>query len=193
MNVIVPRQTERTRAADGFDRRAFTVAEVRRMQQTGVLGEDERYELIEGEIVPMQAKNYPHERIKLALVRAFSRTLPDTLQLGVETSLYLSERTILEPDLSIFPMMNTEHVRGADVLLAVEIADATLRRDRRLKAPVHARCGVRELWIIDAIRLETHLHREPTDGRWSATETKGLDDILSHYTAPGLAMKLSAI
>ena len=58
-------------SAEGFARRAFTVDEVLRMQEAGILDEDERFELIEGEIVLMQAKNFPHERIKLALIRAF--------------------------------------------------------------------------------------------------------------------------
>lgn len=68
-----------TQFADGFPRRAFTVDEVLRMQAYGILDEAERFELIEGEIVLMQAKNYPHERLKLALVRAFSLSLPEAL------------------------------------------------------------------------------------------------------------------
>ena len=57
MNVTV------TRAAEGFPRRAFTVEDIRRMIDAGVIGEDERFELIEGEIVPMSPKHDPHERI----------------------------------------------------------------------------------------------------------------------------------
>ena len=53
-----------TRAAEGFDRRSFTVAEVLRMQETGIISDDENFELIEGEIVPMQAKTHVHELIK---------------------------------------------------------------------------------------------------------------------------------
>ncbi|MBV9636676.1 MAG: Uma2 family endonuclease, partial [Methylobacteriaceae bacterium] len=90
MNIALPRKVPTTRAAEGFDRRAFTVAECLRMQELGIIDSDERYELIEGEIVPMQSKNYGHERIKLALIRMLARTLPDHLQLGVETSAYLS-------------------------------------------------------------------------------------------------------
>ena len=47
-----------TRAAEGFDRRSFTVAEILRMQDAGIIAEDENFELIEGEIVPMQAKTH---------------------------------------------------------------------------------------------------------------------------------------
>jgi len=194
MNLVHrPELRATTRAAEGFDRRAFTVDEILRMQEIGVLDQDERFELIEGEIVLVQAKNYPHERIKLALVRGFSRTLPDGLQLGVETSLYLSSTTILEPDLSIFPMMDTTKVRGPDVLLVIEVADTTLDKDMRLKAAIYAKYYVRELWVIDANRLETHVHRDPVEGKWSNIEILGADHLLSHASAPGFAVRLAEL
>lgn len=180
-------------STEAIRRRAFTVDEVLRMQQAGILDEDERFELIEGEIVLMQAKNYPHERIKLALVRALSRALPDTLQLGVETSLYLSDVTIFEPDLSIFPMMDTTRVRGRDVLLAIEVADTTLEKDKGLKAAIYAKYGLRELWVIDASRLETHVHRDPVDGQWSKIDIFRASDALTHPSAPGFAVRLGEL
>ena len=54
-----------TRAAEGFDRRSFTVAEILRMQDAGIIAEDENFELIEGEIVPMQAKTHVHELLEV--------------------------------------------------------------------------------------------------------------------------------
>ena len=101
-----------TRAGDGYERRAFSADEIWRMQELGIIDDDEGFELIEGDIVMMQSKNAPHERIKLALNRALARTLPDTLQLGVETSLVLGKHAIFEPDLSVFPMMDSTSVRG---------------------------------------------------------------------------------
>jgi len=174
-------------------RRAFTVAEVLRMQEAGIIQEDENFELIEGEIVCMQAKNSLHERIKLALIRALARSLPDSLQLGVETTLYLSDRTFLEPDLSIFPMMETEDVRGPEILLAIEVADSSLAYDRGLKAQLYAKYGVRELWVIDANRLLTHVHKAPADGKWTSIEIKSADEVLTHPTAPGFGMRLGKI
>lgn len=191
MQLFRPPKT--TRAADGFERRVFTVDEVLRMQETGILDEDECFELIEGEIVLMQSKNYPHERIKLALNRALARALPDSLQLGVETSLFLSSTTIFEPDLSIFPMMDTTKVRGSDVLLVIEVADTSLDKDVRLKAAIYAKYGVRELWVIDAKRLETHVHRDPVDGQWTKIEILPADALLTHPSAPGFEVRLAAI
>lgn len=190
MNLMPGRQIRATHAADGFDRMAFTIDDIERMTQAGVLDEDDRFELIEGEIVWMQAKNFPHERIKLALNRALSRALPDHLQLGVETSAYLSQTTVVDPDLSIFPMMNTREVRGPNILLAIEVADTTLAKDLNLKAGVYAKYGVRELWVIDANERVTHVFRDPIEGAWTQRETYDAAHVLTHPTAPGFSVRL---
>ena len=190
MNLMPGRQIRATHAADGFDRMAFTIDDIERMTQAGVLDEDDRFELIEGEIVWMQAKNFPHERIKLALVRALSRALPDQLQLGVETSAYLSKTTVVDPDLSIFPMMNTREVRGPDILLAIEVADTTLAKDLNLKAGVYAKYGVRELWVIDANKRVTHVFRDPVEGAWTQREIYDAEHALTHATAPGFLVRM---
>ena len=80
--------TSVTRAAEGFDRRAFTVQEILRMQEAGIISEDENFELIEGEIVPLQAKTHVHELIKSTLNLGLARALPDKLWLGVESTMY---------------------------------------------------------------------------------------------------------
>src|SRR5215471_13831411 len=91
-----------TRAADGLPRRAFTVEDVRRMMDAGVIGEDERFELVEGDFVMMSAKGYAHELIKNALNLALARSLPDGMTMGVEMTIQFNDNTILEPDLAVF-------------------------------------------------------------------------------------------
>jgi len=73
------------------------------MIDVGVLGEDERFELIEGEIVMMAAKGFAHERIKSALNAAIVRALPDDLRVGIEITLRLTDTVMLEPDIAVFP------------------------------------------------------------------------------------------
>lgn len=71
-----------TRAAEGFDRRAFTAPGVVRMQEAGVISEDENFELIEGEIAPTQAKTHAHELIKSSLGMGLARALKEQLWLN---------------------------------------------------------------------------------------------------------------
>ncbi len=92
-----------TSAAEGLPRRRFTVAEVEAMVAAGVMEEDERVELIGGELVPMSPKGSHHEAIKIALVDRWIRARPDDCWLAQETTFRLSEDTYLEPDIVIYP------------------------------------------------------------------------------------------
>ncbi|NNM74907.1 Uma2 family endonuclease [Enterovirga aerilata] len=158
-----------TRALDGFSRRAFSVAEFERMFERGILDDSENLELIEGEIVPMAAKSHVHERVKSAILLVLARELPRNLWLGVESSLEMSEMTLVEPDLVIYPKsFRLREVRGPDILLAVEVADTSFRFDRDHKARLYARYGVQELWVVEANSRTTYIHREPRGGAWTS-------------------------
>ena len=93
-----------TRAAEGFDRRSFTVAEILRMQDAGIIAEDENFELIEGEIVPMQAKTHVHELHQVgAQDRRLRAPCPSTFGWASRPTIYLSPNTFVEPDLVVYP------------------------------------------------------------------------------------------
>ena len=183
-----------TRAAEGFDRRAFTVDEILRMQEAGIISDDENFELIEGEIVPMQAKTHVHELIKSSLNMGLARALPDDLWMGVESTMYLSKNTFVEPDLVVYPRgIKLEDVRGTDIVLAIEVALTSLAYDRGLKAQLYAHHGVRELWVIDAAERRTHVHTAPKAGVWKSVVERGPLDELSCVAIPGFSAKLAAM
>jgi Uma2 family endonuclease len=135
-----------TQAAEGLPRRAFTVEDVRRMVDAGVIGEDENFELVEGELVMMASKGIAHERIKAALVVAVARALPNDLSLGVEATLRLTDLTMLEPDLAVFPasvfregVSGFASLRPGEARLVIEVAVSSMTYDRGLKARLYAR------------------------------------------------------
>lgn len=187
MNIVA------TRAAEGFPRRSFTVAEIRRMVEAGIIAEDENFELIEGELVPMSPKGNQHEVIKAALNEYLATHKPSTVRLGVETSLYLDERTFVEPDLCLYPKkILPEDVKGGDVLLAIEVAGSSISYDRGLKATVYARHGVNELWVIDAATRETWVHRQPgADGKWGSIEKASPDMAVSPAALPDISIRMA--
>jgi Uma2 family endonuclease len=186
MNVVT------TRAAEGFPRRSFTVAEIRRMVEAGIIAEDENFELIEGELVAKFPKGNGHEIVKAALGEIFARRAPDVLRLAIETSLYLDERTFVEPDLCLYPKrILPDDVKGADVLLAIEVAASSMSYDRGLKARIYARHGVGELWVVDAAKRETWVHRQPgADGQWGSITKVAGDERLSPVALPDLAIRM---
>ncbi len=174
-----------TSAAEGLPRRRFTVAEVEAMVAAGVMEEDERVELIGGELVPMSPKGNHHEVMKAALLRRWYRMAPDDLDLVPETTFRLSEDTYLEPDVVIYPRESGIRGLAADnVLLVVEIADLSLRYDIGRKAALYASFGIRELWVIDAVRLTTRVFREPAADGYRNASDFGPSDRLVPLIAP---------
>jgi|SRR5271168_5632538 len=183
-----------TRAAEGFDRRAFTVDEVLRMQEAGIISEDENFELIEGEIVPMQAKTHVHELLKSALSIGIARVLPERLWLGVATSIYLSPNTFVGIDLAVYPRgLRLEAVKGPNIVLAIEVATTSLAYDRALKARLYARHRVREFWVVDAAQRRTWVHTGPKGDGWSSVIELGSEETLACAALPGFALRLGEV
>jgi Uma2 family endonuclease len=137
--ILLPMNAPVTRAAEGLARRAFTVADVERMVEVGLISPDERLEVLGGEIVPMSPKGNRHEGIKAALNMRWGARCPVGYIFIPETGLRLAEDTYLEPDFIVFrKLADLNEVRGPDVLLAVEIADNSLDYDLRRKPLVYA-------------------------------------------------------
>ena len=181
-----------SRAAGGFDRRAFTVSEVLRMQEAGIISDEERYELIEGEIVLMQAKGPVHETLKSALTYHLVRALPETLWFGVEATLYLSDDTLVEPDIVIYPRaLRKEGPKGADVVLAIEVSASSLEYDRGFKAQLYAKHKIQEYWVVDAFNRTTYQFADPHSRNWRRRVERGPGETLTHAALPGFSIRLS--
>jgi Uma2 family endonuclease len=193
MNVAV------TTAAEGFPRRAFTVEDIGRMIEAGVIHADERFELVEGEIVMTATKGVAHERIKSALTVAISRALPDHLTIAVEATLRLSDTIMLEPDVAVFPKALFQrstafvHLDRGDAQLIIEVAASSPVYDKDLKARLYARHGVREFWVIDPNGRATWVHTGPNGDGWSSIEKRGPEDALTTPALPGFSLRLGAI
>lgn len=193
MNVsVAPRLT---RAADGLSRRRFTVAEVEAMVEAGIMDEDERVELIGGELVPMSPKGNHHEVVKVALLRHWFRVRPDELDIAPETTFRLSDDTYLEPDVVIFPRASGIPGLSQDnVLLVVEIADTSKRYDMGRKAKLYASFGVRELWVIDAVKLTARMFREPRAEGFAETRDFATNEkLIPRFAPPEFALALGEL
>jgi Uma2 family endonuclease len=171
--------------AEGLPRRRFKVADVVRMVEVGLIGEDERLEVLGGEIVEMSPKGYRHEGLKGALNRLWGRTCPPGFDYLQETGLYLSDDTYLSPDFVAFSAAtDLRDLKGAEVLLAIEIADSSLAYDLRRKPQIYASFGVRELWVIDVQGERTHVHRGPGADGFTSIEIRAADERLVPAVAP---------
>jgi Uma2 family endonuclease len=87
-----------TQAAEGLMRRRWSLAEIEAMVEAGILPEDERFELIGGEVVPMSPKGNRHELLKGALAIYWAKLLPESLRFVTETTFRIDKDTFLERD-----------------------------------------------------------------------------------------------
>src|SRR5947209_12260916 len=90
-----------TRAADDLPRRAFTVDDIHRMMEAGSFDEDERFELIEGDLVMMNPQHIEHDRIKTILNMALAQVAPAEVLVGVEVTIQLARNVLVQPDLTV--------------------------------------------------------------------------------------------
>jgi Uma2 family endonuclease len=194
MNVAI------TRAAEGFPRRAFTVDDIDRMMEAGVIGEDEKFELIEGDLVVMAAKHVGHDGIKAELATALARFVPAGMLVAPECSLQLAKDILVEPDIAIVSRAiyaadrkTFARPRPEDVPLLIEVAASSLVYDRGIKARLYARHGIREFWVIDADARVTWVHTGPRGETWSSIVERGPQDVLTTPAVPGFAIRLADI
>lgn len=183
-----------TNAAEGLPRRRFTVAELEAMTAAGILDHHERIELIGGDVVVMSPKGLSHETLKSALTVYWGCRLPDHLRFAIATTLRLAVDTYLEPDFVFYPKVSG--IRGltaATARLVVEIADSSLGYDLGRKAALYAGFGIAELWVIDAVQLVTHIHREAAADGYCSVVTLAKDARLVPQVDAGLAVVLEEL
>ena len=184
-----------TTAAEGLPRWRFTTADVEAMVVAGVMPEDERVELIGGELVPMSPKGNHHEVVKTALLRRWFRAAPEDTELTPGTTFRLRDDTYLEPDVVIYlRSMGLKALKGPNALLVVEIADSSLRYNMGRKAALYASFGVRELWVIDAVKLTARVLLEPSpDGYRSAQDFGASDRLVPRFAPEPFALRLEEL
>ena len=176
-----------TQAAEGLPRRRFTMVDIEALVAAGCIHEDERVELVGGELVPMSPKGNRHEVLKVALLRRWYRAAPEDVELAPETTFRLSEDTYLEPDVVVYDRAGgLKNLSAESVFLVVEIADSSLRYDTGRKAALYASFGVRELWVIDAVRPETRVFRRPAPEGYGETRDADASETIVPAFAPAV-------
>ena len=184
-----------TQAAEGLPRRRWSVAEIEAMVAKGIILEDERFELIGGEVVPMSPKGNRHELVKKALQQYWTPLIVGSaIDLITETTLRVGQDEFFEPDFLFWPRsIPLKDVTAATALLIVEVADTSLRYDLGTKAGLYARLGLNELWVINAETLVTTIHREPQPTRYANVENKQPYERIEPIRAPSLAVTLGTL
>ena len=192
--VLSPFTRPGTQAAEGLPRWRWTTAEIERAAAAGLFADEDRIELIGGEIVPMSPKGIRHERLRNMLDYLWTRMAPRDVMVVGESQFNLEDGTFVNPDILLHPMaIRTDKLRGPDALLVVEVAETSLSYDRKTKLSLYASHGVPEYWIINAVTRETTVHREPLGRAYGIAEEIPADRLLVPSLVPVLAISLQTL
>lgn len=146
-------------------RHTFTVEEYHRMAAAGILGEDDRVELLDGEILEMTPIGSRHAACVDRLTYLFVRGVGQRAIVRVQNPVRLTERSEPQPDLALLrprpDFYAADHPGPTDLLLLVEVADTSVELDREVKVPLYARTGVSEVWIVDLVGECVEVYRSP--------------------------------
>ena len=178
--------------AVALTRRTFTVDEYHKMAEAGILHEDDRVELIEGEIINMTPIGSRHTACVKKLNRLFAELLGSEVIISVQDPLRLGDTSEPEPDIALLrprPDFYAErHPSADDTLLVVEVADTSLVYDREVKVPLYARAGLAEVWLVDLVQQQVLVHRNPAAQGYQEVHAKRSGDRLA---AKALAIEVA--
>ncbi len=146
-------------------RKRFTIEDYHRMGRAGIFSEDDRVELIDGEIVVMTPIGSPHAGKVDRLNNILTPRLAGRATVRVQNPVLLPPDSEPQPDLALIrprpDFYERAHPRADDVLLLIEVSDTSLEYDRTVKLPLYARAGIPEVWIVDLAGECVEVYREP--------------------------------
>lgn len=167
-----------------------------RMIDAGILGPDDKVELIGGLITPMAPAGPEHNGSLLQLTDIFASRL-DEYQLLIQGTVSISEGHVLDPDVALLRRKPGRYRKllptAEDILLIVEAASTSLPKDRHVKLPVYAAAGVQEYWIADLERQVLHVFRDPQDANYTSEMNLSGDETISPLACPELMVRVGEI
>jgi len=183
--------------AGTLTRHRFTVEQYEELVEAGILTEDDRVELVRGEIVEKMTIGPAHAASVNRLNRLFQRRLGDSALVAVQNPVRLADSEP-EPDLALLKPRGDFYEgatpRGEDVLLIVEVSDATLETDRTLKREIYAEAGIPEYWIVNLVEQCLEVYRQPlASGSYARVERWERNDSLAPVLFPDCVLAVSEL
>ena len=174
-------------------RRRFTVEEYCAMAEAGILAEDERIELLDGEIIIMPPLGAQHEDGTDRLEDSLKENLRGRARVRVQQSIRLDDDSLPQPDIAVVRLRDDYHLERAtwaDALLLIEVADTSLEYDRGVKLLRYA-AGIPEVWIVNLRARQVEAYFNPTDGAYRERRVVGADGSISPQAFPDVVLAVA--
>jgi len=178
-------------------RHRLTVADYHRLGEAGVLGEDDRVELLEGQLVDMSPIGPRHALAVDVLNELLVVAAAGRAAVRVQNPVVLDDTSEPRPDFALLrkPWQGypAAHPRPADVYLLIEVADSSLDFDIGAKLELYPRAGIREFWVVDLTTNRVLVHRNPGDGNYRSIIAVEAPGILQVEALPEVTIPVAAI
>jgi len=179
-----------------YERYLFSVEDYHRMAEAGILGEDERLELIEGEIVAMSPIGLRHlscvDRLNALLTGLKPRAI-----VRVQGSIRLGDRSEPQPDLVLLKpradFYSTSHAKPEDIFALIEVMDSSAAYDRGVKLALYARERIAEVWLVDLNEERVDVHRRPHAAVYTEHQIRMRGTSVSPEAFPDLVLAVDDI
>jgi len=178
-------------------RHRFTVAEYVRMGQTGIISEDERVELVCGEVIEMSPIGERHAACVAVLTQLITLRLRLGALVWAQNPIVLDDYSEPQPDLAILKPRpdnyRTSKPTPGDVLLVIEVSDSTLEYDRKVKMPLYAGAGIPEAWLVNLPEERIEVYSDPAGGEYQTVRSYARGRRLQSHTLASLRLSVSKV
>lgn len=176
-------------------RHRITADEYHRMGEAGILSEDDRVELIEGDLIDMSPIGHQHAGIVNRLNRLFVMAVDDRAVISIQNPVRLNDQSEPQPDLVLLKPRSDDYMSAtptaADLLLVVEVADTSIAYDRSVKMPLYARHGIPEAWLIGSEKKAVEVFRDPSPDGYRHVRCFGRGEVIRPLLCPEIELDLS--
>ena len=174
-------------------RHRFSVEDYQRMVEAGVFGEDQRLELVQGEVLEMAPIGSWHAAVVDWLSRHFWHCAGSHAHIRIQNPVALPPDSEPQPDIAVLAP-RADGYAGAHpgpeaVRLLVEVAEASSTFDLGAKAALYAAAGIPEYWVVDGATGELVVHREPMGERWGSIRRPGPEEAVGPVHLPDCALR----
>ena len=175
----------------------LNVSQYHQMSEAGIFSENDKVELINGEIIEMSPIGRRHTACVNRLNSVFSQLLGKKVIIAVQNPITLNNLSEPQPDIALLKpradFYESGHPQPQDIFLLIEVADSSLEYDRDVKIPLYASSGITEVWLVDIYEQVIIVYRYPSENGYSDIQKLSRGEKMSIQAFPEINLVVDDI
>ena len=161
------------------------------MVDAGIFGQSDKIELLDGVLVNVSPQGWLHADVMSWLMARFVRALDETFVVRPLAPFAADDWSEPEPDIAVVRRDSFAREHPSKALLLVEIADSSVRYDRKVKYSIYARAAVPEYWIVNVDDMTVEVYTQPSLTGFASKQTLRDGDVLRPTLLPGVEIPIA--